>query len=198
MLPSKPSCRAQLLLALAAIVLTLTLVSPTQAAPTVQLFGGFTSVQLSDDLVDALGVLNITPGTIEPGALSEGIVRFPISGGGLDQATLRGDIFHVGGLSLTGDSGTTVQLFNFIIDTTSEQAVLTGLVAANGDLVGRIPLFNLNLTDAEIEGNPFRLMISGAILQLTAAAAEALNGVFEVAAFEEGFRVGTAEVLALF
>jgi hypothetical protein len=197
MLTSNSNYRSQLLLALATMVLALTMVSQAQAAPTVRLFGGFTSVQLSEDLVAALGALNVAPGTIEPGALSEGVVRFPISGGGLDQATLGGDIFHVGGLSLTS-SGTVVQLFNFIIDTTGEQVVLTGLVAVGGDLVGRIPLFNLNLTNAEVEVNLFSLMISGASAQLTAEAAEALNGVFGVTAFEAGFGIGTAEVVALF
>lgn len=185
-------------LALAASILTLTLVSQTQAAPTVRPFGGVTSVQLSEDLLGALSDLNLTPGTIEPGALSEGVARFPISGGGLDQATLRGDIFHVGGLSLSNASGTLVQLLNFIIDTSDAQAVITGLVTVNGDLVDRIPLFNLNLTNAQVEGSLFSLTVRDATLLLTPDAADALNAVFEVEAFVAGFNVGVAEVSALF
>jgi hypothetical protein len=195
---STSSYLLRLSLALAASLLTLSLVSQTQAAPTVRPFGGVTSVQLSEDLLVALGDLNITPGTIEPGALSEGVARFPISGGGLDQATLRGDIFHLGGLSLSDASGTLVQLLNFIIDTSDEQAVITGLVTVNGDLVDRIPLFNLNLTSAQVERSLFSLTVRNATLLLAPDAADALNAVFEVEAFVAGFNVGVAEVSALF
>lgn len=195
---SKGRSLVQLSSVFAVLILTLAWVTQVQAAPTVRLFGGVTSVHLSEDFVAALGSLNLTPGTVEPSDLSEGVVRFPIPGGGIDTATLRGDIFHVGGLSLSHHSGTTVRLFNFIIDTAGEQPVITGLVTANGDLVDRIPLFNLNLAQAQVEPTLFRLVISGVTLHLTAEAAQALNGTFGVEAFEAGFTIGTAEVLALF
>jgi hypothetical protein len=190
--------RSRLSLTIAAIVLALTVVGQTQAAPILRLYGGSTSVQLSEDLVGALETLTVTPGTIVPGALSEGVARFPISGGGIDQATLAGDIFHVGGLSLSNADGTTVDLFNFIIDTLSEQPVLTGLVAVDGDLVGRIPLFNLSLENAQIDVALFSATIQGAALSLTVDAADALNAALGVEAFMEGFNVGTAEVSGLF
>jgi hypothetical protein len=189
---------SRLSLALVAIVVTLTASSQVQAAPTVRLFGGLTSVELSADLVGALGTLNLSPGAIEPGALREGVVRFPISGGGIDQANLSGDIFHVGGLSLTSADGTIVELFNFMIDTLGEQPVLTGLVAVNDDLVGRIPLFNLSLANAQVEGPLFGLTIQGVAASLTVDAANALNAAFGVEAFVEGFNVGVATVFALF
>jgi hypothetical protein len=193
------SCLSKLSLTLAVFALTLILFSQAQASPTVRLFGGFTSVQLSDDLLGALTTLGITPDTIAPGALSESTVRFPISGGGIDQATLAGDIFHVGGLSLTNADGTTtVELLNFIIDTTGQQPVLTGLVTNNGDLVGRLPLFNLSLANAQVVMAPFNLSIQGVDASLTADAAEALNAVFGVDAFVEGLNIGIAEGFALF
>jgi hypothetical protein len=190
---------SKLSLTLAVFALTLTLVCQAQAAPTLHLFGGFTSVQLSDDLLGALTTLGLTPDTSAPGALSEATVRFPISGGGVDQATLAGDIFHVGGLSLTSADGTiTVELFNFIIDTAAQQPVLTGLVTNNGDLVGRLALFNLSLANAQVVTEPFNLSIQGVDASLTANAAEALNAVFGVEAFVEGLNIGIAEVFALF
>lgn len=190
---------SKLSLTLAVFALTLTLVSQAKAAPTVRLFGGFTSVQLSDDLLGALTTLGITPDVIAPGALSEATVRFPISGGGVDQATLAGDIFHVGGLSLTNADGTiAVELLNFVIDTTGQQPVLTGLVTNNGDLVSRLPLFNLSLANAQVVTAPFSLSIQGVDASLTADAAGALNAVFGVDAFVEGLNIGIAEVLALF
>jgi hypothetical protein len=185
-------------LALVAAILTLASVRPATAAPTVRPFGGVTSVQLSMDFIDALGSLNLTPAALAPGTLSEGVARFPIAGAGLDQATLKGDVFHVGGLSLTNEGGTIVQLFNFIIDTTGEQAVLTGLVAIDDDLVARVPLFNLDLTNAQVKPSPFSLAIRNVAMSLTADAATALNNAFGVNAFAEGFNIGTADVTALF
>jgi hypothetical protein len=87
---------------------------------------------------------------------------------------------------------------NFIIDTSDEQAVITGLVTVNGDLVDRIPLFNLNLTSAQVERSLFSLTVRDATLLLAPDAADALNAVFEVEAFVAGFNVGVAEVSALF
>jgi hypothetical protein len=196
---STSSYMTRLSLILAAIVLALTVVSQTHAAPILRLFGGLTSVQLSEDLLGALETLSITPATIAPGALSEGVVRFPISGGGLDQATLAGDVFHVGGLSLSNADGTTtVELFNFVIDTIGEQPVLTGLVAVNGDLVGRIPLFNLSLATAQVDAALFSTTIQNVTSSLTLEAADALNAAFGVTAFVEGVNVGVAAVSALF
>lgn len=195
---STPRYVSRLSLAIVAMVFMLTLVSQAQSAPTVRLFGGLTSLELSEDLVAALGTLNLTPDVIEPGALREGFARFPISGGGIDQASLAGDIFHVGGLAFTSADGTTVEVFNFVIDTLSEQPVLTGLVAVNDDLVGRIPLFNLSLANVQVEEPRFGLTLQGAAVSLTADAANALNAAFGVEAFVEGFNVGVAAVSALF
>ena len=195
--PSKITCRFQRSLVLAVMFLTLTWIGQAHTAPTVRPFGGVTSVQLSEAFVGAVSTLNLTPGPVEPGALVGGMAQFPIPGGGLDRETLRGDIFHVGGLSLSNQNGTAVNLFNFIIDTASETAVLTGLVTANDDLVGRIPLFDLDLAQVQVEEAPFGLTISGVTLLLTEPAALALNEALGVDAFMAGFNVGVAEILAL-
>jgi hypothetical protein len=72
------------------------------------------------------------------------------------------------------------------------------LVAVNDDLVGRIPLFNLSLANAQVDGSLFGLTIKGVAMSLTVEAANALNAAFGVAAFVEGFNVGVAAVEALF
>ncbi len=190
---------SKLLLAFAALILTMNLAIPAEAAPTVQLVFGKTTVRLSEDFVGALGVLNLTPGVIRPATLNlrKGKVRFPIPTGGVDLATARGDIFHDGGLTLTDEGGTTVELFNFIIDTT-DAPVLTGLVTVDGDLLDRVPLFNLELTMEPKVIWDWLLLIRGVNVTLTAEAAAALNGVFETTAFEEGFNIGVAKVFAGF
>jgi hypothetical protein len=174
-------------------VTTLFAAMPVAAEPTAQVAGGSTRVRLSEDFVAALGALGVTPGEIEPGELEDGRARFPIPGGALDLATARGDVFHLGGLALTaGDIR--VGLLNFVIDTTPDAPVLTGVVTVDGDLVARVPLFDLGLTQGPELSRKGRLEIEEVELTLTAAAAEALNEIFGVDAFFEGFDVGVAKV----
>jgi hypothetical protein len=165
------------------------------AAPTPTLAGGRTSVELSADFLGALTTLNVTPGRIKPGKLRGTTVSFPISAGALDLETARGEIHHTGGLTLT--AGTTeVQLLNFTIDTSGDQAVLTGVVTANGSFVGRLPLFDLALPALTLpiqpQGNA--VVIPNVGVTLSDEAASALNGVFGVTAFAGGFNIGTATV----
>ena len=70
--------------------------------------------------------------------------------------------------------GTIVELTTFIIDTTSAP-VLTGLVIVDGTLLGRVPLFDLDLSEAIIRQKYRKLSIRNVVLTLTEAAAEALN-----------------------
>lgn len=165
------------------------------AGPTPTLAFGKTSVQLSADFLGAVTALGLTPGRIKPGKLKGTTVSFPISGGALDLATARGEIHHVGGLTLSA-GGTTVELLNFSIDTSGERPVLTGIVTANGNLVGRLPLFDLALPQLTLPIQPEngRVVIPNVGVTLTAEAADALNQVFGVQAFVEGFNIGTATV----
>lgn len=185
------------LIATAALVLPLVFTANiASAAPTVQVAGGDTTVRLSDSFVGALSGLSVAPAAIAPGKLranKRGVfIKYRIPGGALDAADYRGDIFHVGGLSLTAGD-TVVELLNFVIDT-QDEPVLTGVVAVNGDLVGRLPLFNLELTSLPVvEGNG-KVTISDVAVTLTDGAAGALNGIFGIDALAGGFDIGTARV----
>jgi hypothetical protein len=189
--------RLTIVTALAVAALAVGAVSSAAAAPTVQIVDGKTSVELSQDLVEALGALGVTPGAIRPGKLSlrKGKALFPIPGGRIDLETLKGDIFHNGGLTLTGGD-TTVGLSQFIIDTTDEP-VLTGLVEVNGSIVGRLPLFKLDLSTATVKAKGRYIFIGGVGVGLTMEAADALNGAFSVSAFVEDFPIGMARVFAI-
>ena len=168
------------------------------AAPTVPLRGGVTKVKLSGSFVETLSALEITPDDIAPGHLSRrGTARFPIPGGGLDfgYAPPAGEIIHTGGLTLTDKYGTTVGLLNFIIDTTSGE--LTGQVTANGDLVARVALFDLDFDDADIKSWGNRVLVRNVGVTLSSAAADALNAVFfpdQDPVFPAGFDIGVAKV----
>lgn len=168
------------------------------ASPTAQLTGGYTLVEFSTGFVAALTSLQIAPSKALPGTLYS-VAYFPIVGGRLDASNARGEIPHSGGLTLT-KGATKVILSDFIIDTASGSPKLTGIVTANGSIVGRIPLFNVALPPLALPLNlpasPEVLRIDSSGITLTAEAATALNGVFGTTAFTAGFNIGVASVYA--
>ena len=163
--------------ALVAAGIALSMAAPmASAAPTAQIRDGYTLVELLPSFVGALGSLGIAPSKVLPGTLHQRIAFFPITGGRLDAADARGEVPHSGGLALTRDS-TEVVISDFIVDTTSAPK-LTGIVTANGSIVGRIPLFNLTLPQLvlplQLPAGPETLLIEGNRVTLTAEAAAAL------------------------
>jgi hypothetical protein len=184
------------LLGLAIVVST----SAAQAQTKTIAFGR-TSVTLSSGFVSALQSLGLTPGIVRPSELEEGKVTFPVTGGVVDPQTARGEISHAGGLTLTAGS-TEVRLQSFTIDTTVSSPILTGLVVVNDKLVGRLPLFNLQLpvglTLPLKPSDEGVLRLKGVGVTFTAPAAAALNGVFKTNALKGGFGIGTANVYLIF
>lgn len=165
-----------------------------QSSSQIELLSGATSVDLSAGFVGALTSLNIAPASVFPASLRGGRASFPITDGTLDRQTLRGEIVHSGGLTLTRGA-TRVKLKSFIIDTTGAGVVLTGLVSANGSVVGRVPLFDLQITAADPRNFRFeRISLNDVVVNLRPEAATALNAVFGTTAFVPGFNVGTARV----
>jgi len=167
------------------------------AAPTAQIYSGYTLVELLPGFVDALTSLQIAPSKNLPATLYQRIAYFPITGGRLDAANAKGEVPHSGGLKLTRGA-TQVIISDFIIDTAAGAPKLTGIVTANGSIVGRIPLFNLQLPaltlPLTLPPGPEVLLIEGSKVTLTQEAATALNGVFGTNAFVGGFNVGIASV----
>lgn len=171
------------------------------AAPTVNTTGGDTRVVLAPELVSALGALSVAVAPTYPAKLKKGEARFPIPTGEIDLGTLKGEVVHAGGLSLSA-GGTIVDLSSYVIDTTGSAPVLTGLVKVNDSVLGRLPLFNLTLGSAPVVRDLYAragsLQLSDVQLTLTADAAAALNSVFSVSAFAEGVPVGTARLSTFF
>jgi hypothetical protein len=201
--PLKP--RLQSLIGAATMSLTIGLSVPAMAAPTADFVLGATKVQLSSDFVNALTSLKVTPGAIANGKLKKGVASFPIVSGAGDLGAIKLEVNHQGGLSLKGGD-TFVELTDFSITNLGGKTILTGLVKANDNLVGRLPLFDLALS-----GNPtakpvnapnhqstkFTLVeVKDVKVTLSKDAADALNGVFKVTAFQAGLNIGTANVQA--
>ena len=168
----------------------------TYAGVTTPALGGETTVQLGAGFVSALKSLNVVPGAIGPGRLYEArgsaFAAFPVTTGALDLAAPRIEVDHAGGLSLTA-GGTVVTLSSFIIQTDPKgESVLTGVVAVNGSLVGRIPLFDLSLSKAKVWVQNRFTDIANVGLKLNSTAAEALSGAFHTSV--PAIPVGTAEI----
>jgi hypothetical protein len=185
--------------AVVAAGIALSMAAPiASAAPTAQVRDGYTLVELLPEFVTALGSLGIAPSKVLPATLYQRIAFFPITGGRIDASNAKGEVPHSGGLTLTR-GGTQVVISDFIIDTTATPK-LTGIVTANGSIVGRIPLFNLALPQLvlplQLPPAPETLLIEGNRVTLTAEAATALNGAFGTTAFVPGFQIGIASVYA--
>jgi hypothetical protein len=172
---------------------------PAHAAPTAQITGGYTLVEPSSTFTGALTTLQVQLSKVVPGAVYQ-VLYFPITAGRLDASNAKVEIGHAGGLTLTRGA-TTVNLTDFVIDTTGTTPRLTGLVTANGSIVGRIPLFNITLpsglrTPLTLPAAPNIAVIEGSQLALTSDAATALNGAFGVTAFTVGLNIGVASIFA--
>jgi hypothetical protein len=117
--------------------------------------------------------------------------------GGKTSVTLSSDFVNA---LTTLKVSTIVELTDYAITNLDGKPVLTGLVKANDSLVGRIPLFNLALTEGpkatSVHGNT-QIDLKGVGVTLAKPAADALNGVFKVTAFKEGLNIGTAKVNGL-
>ena len=188
----------------AALICSLALAGSTAQAQTKTLESGVTKVTLSTSFLSALNSLGLKAGVVGPTSFKGTVVNFPVTGGAVDLDTAKAQILHSGGLTLSPTSAAenaepTVRLESFIIDTTGPQPLLTGLVIVKGSLIGRVPLFNLQLPAGltlPLKTQDDELVLSGVGVSLTSAAAQALNSVFNVTALHGGFSVGTAKVRA--
>ena len=192
--------RISTILGHSALLGSLAMAGATTQAQTNTVDYGVTKVILSSGFVSALGTLGLRAGVVGPTRLNNGVADFPVIGGAVDLETAKAQILHSGGLTLSPasapeDSQPTVRLQSFIIDTTGSQPVLTGLVVVKGVLLGRVPLFNLQLPEGitlPLRTQDGELVLDGVGVTLTSTAAQALNSVFNVTALQGGLAIGTA------
>ena len=166
--------------------------------------GVSTTVTLDPQFLAGLTSLKVTPGVIGNTKLEGTDLVFPITGGSVTlykQGTTGSDPFVVGvihhqgqGITLSA-GGTTVQLANFDVDA-GKSEVRTD-ITVNGAVFGNaVPTFIADgstlVYPPSMEGN--NAILQGTKLKLTAGAAAALNKVFNVTAFTEGFPIGVAKI----
>jgi len=169
----------------------------------VRLTGGDTSVTTAPGIAAALLGHGIVPIATLPGTQGARIggggvaVRFtfPVTGGWLNAAKLRGTIWHKGGILFADlPAGKQILVSDFVISV--HQRVLTAEV--NGNPKVRVPLLRLSLAHARIGSGRHYVRISGIVLTLTGAAASALDATFGTHLFKPGLELGTASTLLRF
>jgi hypothetical protein len=116
-------------------------------------------------------------------------------GHGVQPATLRGTIWHDGGiLFIDPATGKQIEVSNFIISV--HQGILTAEV--NGNPKVRVPLLRLSLAHATIHAGWHYVQINGIVLTLTWTAASALDATFSTTLFKAGLELGTASTVLRF
>jgi hypothetical protein len=169
------------------------------------LTGQSSSVRLDSGFTDALGQLQVEPGTIGDATLEGGSVTFPITGGNVTvyrpgdaSPYVQGRIEHDGsGLSLTkGD--TRVELTDFVIDP-GQPATLSGKVSAGGQtLAESAVLFDLDgstLQPISTDAAAGTATLTGTTVRLSQDAAAALNQAFGTQAIQGGLTIGIATIV---
>ena len=172
-------------------------------ASQVWLTGGDTSVTTAPGIAAALlghGIVPLAtlPGTEGAKVGSGGVAvrfTFPVTGGWLNAAALRGTIWHQGGILFTDPAtGKQLEVSDFIISV--HQGVLTAEV--NGNPKVRVPLLWLSLAHATIHAGWHYVQINGIVLTLTGTAASALDATFSTTLFKAGLELGTASTVLRF
>ena len=181
------------LTALAVLALT-TCVTTAKAQGIYTVQGGRTTVTLSKGFLGDLTTLKIVPTALYGSQVYENQVFFPITAGEINLANAEGQILHSGGIFLTSATKE-VRLQSFILTTTGEQAYITAIVVANGKLVGRINLFDVELPSTlklPLDPHSGDVFLSGLKLTLDPAGAAALNDAFGVKTFADSSYIGYA------
>lgn len=174
---------------------------PKAVASITALTGEDTAVALDTGFTDALESLGLTPGTVGDGALEDGSLVFPITGGNVEVFTpgevspyVIGQIQHEGsGFSLeAGD--TKVEITNLNVDPGVSRVY--GDVAVNGETaVTSAYIFTLNgstLKPLQSEGDT--AVLEGTQVLISPVAADLLNQTFDTDAVTPELLVGIAKI----
>lgn len=166
--------------------------------------GVSTTVKLDPKFLAGLTSLKVTPGVVGGTKLVDGSLVFPITGGSATlykQGTTGSDPFVVGVIKHDGQGitlsagGKVVKMVNFDVDA-GKSEIRTDITvdgAKFGDQVSTFIADGSTLTyPPTMEGN--NAILAGTTVKLTAGAAAALNKVFGVTAFTEGFPIGVAKI----
>jgi hypothetical protein len=175
--------------------------APKPVASITDLHGASTAIKLDPGFLKALTSLSLTPGVTGTGALTDGSLVFPITGGnvtvfkpGAVSPYVIGQIHHdTSGLTLSA-GGTTVKLYDFNVDPGVSRVY--GNVDVNGKLAATNAfLFQLDgrtLKPLEVKGS--NAILTGTKVEISPVAASLLDSTFNTKAVTPDFLVGIATI----
>ena len=161
--------------------------SGSASAQTITVTGKNTVLVLDASTAQALKTAGVQVGPVAPAtAASPGGISFPITGGTLTQAGLKGTITHSGGLTFT-HSGKTVTATNFVLNTT--KGVLSATVSGK-----QIPLLAVNLSKMARTTSGSEIVATGITSTINTATAVLLDAKLVVKVFTPGLPIGALTV----
>ena len=172
--------------ALIAAVALVAIVPAANAQTAADVGGGRTMLKLDRATAKAIQDAGLGLSLLRPARNGSSGVTFPVSGGKLDPATLRGSVAHRGGLRFH-DGPTSVRLRNFRYTIGARGASLSAAVGGT-----RLKILTLDLRRVKLGARgPLTKTASRIRATLTAGAAKALNAAFGTKAFRGGLLLGT-------
>jgi len=178
--------RAAAVTALGALTAVAPAAAQAQGATTARAGDGQTMLQVDRGTARALNGAGVRVDLLRPATVGASGLTFPVTGGRLNPANLRGSVTHSGGLRFRAGS-TRVSLRNFRYTIGARRSTLSAVVG--GD---RLTILNLSLRTARVgRRGPLTKTASGIRATLTAGAARALNRAFHTRLFSAGLRLGT-------
>lgn len=179
--------RSRTLAAAAAVAVVAMPTASAQAASrnSAEVASGQTMLRLDRGTARALDGAGVSVTPLRPGRNTRSGLTFPITGGRLNPATLRGHVDHSGGIRFRAGS-TTVALRDFRYRIGKRRAALSADVG--GD---RLTIAHLDLRRARTGADgPLTKTARNIRATLTAGAASALNSAFDTHLFSRGLRIG--------
>lgn len=175
-------------LSIAALAATATIAVPAgaQAAGTARVAGGQTMLKLYPATGRALAANGVSVTPVAPAKAGASGLTFPVTGGAVNPANLRGAVDHSGAIRFRG-GGRTVVLRNPRYTIRKGRAALSAAVGK-----ARLTVLDLSLSRARVgRDGPLTKTASGIRATLTGGAAAALNRAFATRLFERGLPIGT-------
>ena len=161
--------------------------SGSASAQTITVTGKNTILVLDASTAQALKTAGVQVSPVAPAtAASSGGISFPITGGTLTQAGLKGTITHSGGLKFT-HSGKTVTATNFVLNTT--QGTLSATVSGK-----QIPLLAVSLSKMARTTSGSEIVATGITSTINTATAVLLDAKLVVKVFTPGLPIGALSV----
>ena len=159
------------------------------SAQTITVTGKNTILVLDASTAQALKTAGVQVSAVAPAtAASSGGISFPITGGTLTQAGLKGTINHSGGLTFT-HSGKTVTATNFVLNTS--QGILSATVSGK-----QVPLLAVNLSKMARTTSGSEIVATGITSTINTATAVLLDAKLVVKVFTKGLPIGALTVYA--